>query len=62
VVSRFGVHLIQLVERRQAALSPREQREMLRDVVKAQKTEKDYDTWLQELRGRTYVEYREPPQ
>ena len=62
VVSRFGVHLIQLVERRQAALSQREQREMLRDVVKAQKTEKDYDTWLQELRGRTYVEYREPPQ
>lgn len=62
VVSRFGVHLIQLVERREAALSPREQREMLRDVVRAQKTEKDYDTWLQELRGRTYVEYRDPPQ
>lgn len=62
VISRFGVHLIQLVERRQATLSPREQREMLRDVVKAEKTEKDYDTWLQELRGRTYVEYREPPQ
>ncbi|MEG2630260.1 MAG: peptidylprolyl isomerase [Comamonas sp.] len=61
VVSRFGVHLIQLVERRQAALNPREQREQLRDVVKAQKTEKDYDTWLQELRGRTYVEYREAP-
>lgn len=62
IVSRFGVHLIQLVERRQATLSPREQREMLRDVVKVQKTEKEYDTWLQELRGRTYVEYRDPPQ
>ena len=62
VVSRFGVHLIQLVERRQATLSPKDQREMLRDVVRAQKTEKEYDTWLQELRGRTYVEYREPPQ
>lgn len=62
VISRFGVHLIQLVERRQAALSPREQREMLRDVVKAEKTEKEYETWLQELRGRTYVEYREAPQ
>lgn len=61
VVSRFGVHLIQLVERRQAALSPREQREQLRDVVKAEKTEKDYETWLQELRGRTYVEYRDAP-
>lgn len=62
VVSRFGVHLIQLMERREAALSPREQREMLRDVVRAQKTDKDYETWMQELRGRTYVEYRDPPQ
>lgn len=62
VVSRFGVHLIQLVERRQAVLTPREQRDMLRDVVRAQKLEKDYATWMQELRGRVYVEYRDPPQ
>ena len=62
VVSRFGVHLIQLVERRQATLTPREQREMLRDVVRTQKVEKEYETWLQELRGRTYVDLREPPQ
>lgn len=62
VVSRFGVHLIQLVERRQATLSPREQRDMLRDVVREQKLEKAYETWLQELRGQAYVEYREPPQ
>jgi len=62
VVSRFGVHLIQLVERRQATLTPREQREMLRDVVREQKLEKAQATWLQELRGQAYVEYREPPQ
>lgn len=62
VVSRFGVHLIQLVERRQTTLSPREQREMLRDIVREQKLEKAHATWLQELRGQAYVEYREPPQ
>ncbi|MBQ0133376.1 MAG: peptidylprolyl isomerase [Comamonas sp.] len=62
VVSRFGVHLIQLVERRQATLSPREQRDMLRDVVREQKLDKAQATWLQELRGQAYVEYREPPQ
>lgn len=62
VVSRFGVHLIQLVERRQATLTPREQREMLRDVVREQKLEKAHATWLQEVRGQAYVEYREPPQ
>lgn len=62
VVSRFGVHLIQLVDRRQATLTPREQREMLRDVVREEKLEKAHATWLQELRGQAYVEYREPPQ
>jgi len=62
VASRFGVHLIQLVERRQATLTPREQREMLRDVVREEKLEKAHANWLQELRGQAYVEYREPPQ
>lgn len=62
VVSRFGVHLIKLDERRQARLTPREQREMVRNVVREKKTETDYNAWLKELRGRAYVEYREPPQ
>lgn len=62
VVSRFGVHLIQLVERRQATLTAREQRDMLRDVVREEKLEKAHANWLQELRGQAYVEYREPPQ
>jgi len=62
VVSRFGVHLIQLIDRRQATLTPREQRESLRNVVREQKLEKAYNTWIQEVRGRAYVEYRDPPQ
>ncbi|MET1113844.1 MAG: peptidylprolyl isomerase [Comamonas sp.] len=62
LVSRFGVHLIQLLERRQATLTPREQREMLRNVVREQKLDKAYNTWVQEVRGRAYVEYRDPPQ
>lgn len=62
LVSRFGVHLIKLVERRQATLTPREQRDMLRNVVREQKLDKAYSTWVQEVRGRAYVEYRDPPQ
>jgi peptidyl-prolyl cis-trans isomerase SurA len=62
VVSRFGVHLIQLIDRRQATLSAREQRDMLRNVVREQKLDKAYATWVQEVRGRAYVEYRDPPQ
>ena len=62
VVSRFGVHLIQLIERRQEKLTEREQREMVRNVVRERKAEQDYETGLKELRGKAFVEYREPPQ
>lgn len=62
LVSRFGVHLIQLMERREAKLTQREQRDMVRDAVREKKIEEAYATWTQELRGRAYVEYREPPQ
>jgi peptidyl-prolyl cis-trans isomerase SurA len=62
LVSRFGVHLIQLLERREAKLTQREQRDMVRDAVREKKRDEAYATWAQELRGRAYVEYREPPQ
>ena len=62
LVSRFGVHLIELLERREARLTPREQREMARSAVREKKLDEAYATWAQELRGRAYVEYRDPPQ
>ena len=62
LVSRFGVHLIQLLERREAKLTQREQRDMARDTVREKKLDEAYATWAQELRGRAYVEYRDPPQ
>ena len=62
VVSRFGVHLIQLVERRQTSLSEREQREIARNLVREKKLDEAYAQWAQDVRGRAYVEYREPPQ
>ena len=61
LVSRFGVHLIQLLERREAKLSQREQREVARNVLREKKLDEAYATWAQEVRGRAYVEYREPP-
>jgi peptidyl-prolyl cis-trans isomerase SurA len=62
VVSRFGVHLIQLVDRREHTLNQREQREMARGAVREKKLDEAYANWLQELRARAYVELREPPQ
>ena len=61
LVSRFGVHLIQLMERRNTTLSPSEQRETIRTILRDKKLDEAYAAWVQELRGRAYVELREPP-
>jgi len=61
VVSRFGVHLIQVADRRQVALDDKQQREQARNVLREQKFEEAYTEWLRELRARAYIEMREPP-
>jgi peptidyl-prolyl cis-trans isomerase SurA len=62
MVSRFGVHLIQLVERRKVEMSPREVRELIRNQLREAKLEEAYATWTRDVRDRAYVELREPPQ
>jgi peptidyl-prolyl cis-trans isomerase SurA len=62
LISRFGVHLIQLNERRQATLSQREQMETVRAMLREKKIDEAYTIWAQDLRDRTYVELREAPQ
>jgi len=62
VVSRFGVHLIQVLERREVSLEPKQLREQARSVLREQRFEQAYLDWTKELRSRAYVEYREPPQ
>jgi len=60
-VSRFGAHLVQVLERRQVALDARQQREQARNVLREQKFDEAYADWARELRARAYVEMREPP-
>jgi peptidyl-prolyl cis-trans isomerase SurA len=62
LISRFGAHLIQVIERREVPLSAREQREMVRGQLRDKKNDEAFSTWAQEVRGRAYVELREPPQ
>jgi peptidyl-prolyl cis-trans isomerase SurA len=62
LTSRFGVHLIQVLERRQTSLDLKQQREQARNVLREQKFEEAYLDWVRDLRGRAYVEMREPPQ
>ena len=61
LLSRFGMHLIQLLERRQVSLSQAEQREAVRAMLREKKLEEALRTWTQEQRGRAYVELRQPP-
>ena len=62
VVTRFGVHLIQVVDRRQVTLDARQQQEQARNVLREEKFEAAYNEWLRDLRGRAYIELRDPPQ
>ncbi len=62
VVSRFGVHLIQVVERRDTQLTDKEVREQARNALREQKFESEYREWARDLRARAYIEMREPPQ
>lgn len=62
VPSRFGVHLIQVVERRQIKPTQADQRNMVRAEVREKKLEQAYASWARELRDRAYVEYRQPRQ
>jgi peptidyl-prolyl cis-trans isomerase SurA len=61
LVSRFGVHLIQVTERRQVTLDVKQQREQARNVLRERKFDEAYDEWLRELRARAYIEMREAP-
>ncbi len=62
VVSRFGVHLIQVLERRKNTMSPKEQREMAKNILRESKYDQTYAEWAQEVRGRAFIEYRDAPQ
>jgi peptidyl-prolyl cis-trans isomerase SurA len=62
VITRFGVHLVQLLERRQAKLSDKELREVARNTLREKKIDEAYVSWAEDVRGRAWVEYRDPPQ
>lgn len=61
LVSRFGVHLIRLSDRKRTELAPREQREAIRAMLREKKLDEAYISWSSELRARAYVDLRDPP-
>lgn len=61
MMSRFGAHLIRLEDRQQVAMTPEQQREAVRNVLREQKVADVLQTWSQDVRARAYVEFRDPP-
>lgn len=61
VVSRFGVHLIQVLERREVDVDPKQLREQARNALREGKYAEAYQEWVKELRARAFVELREAP-
>ena len=61
LVSRFGVHLVQVLARREAPITERELRDLVRNSLREKKYDETYKLWSEEVRGRAYIEYRDPP-
>ncbi len=58
VQSPFGMHLIQVQERRERDVSVERQRGVARQALRERKLDDAFQDWLRQLRDRTYVENR----
>ncbi|AXS80931.1 peptidylprolyl isomerase [Dechloromonas sp. HYN0024] len=58
VQSPFGMHLIQVTERRERDVSEERQRGSARQALRERKLDEAYQDWLRQLRDRSYVENR----
>jgi len=61
VRSRFGVHLVQVLDRRETVVDPKQLREQATNALKEQKFDPAYAEWVAELRAKAFIEYRDPP-
>ena len=60
LVSRFGVHLIELLERRSVDLTPAQLRERERNLLRNKRADEVFEGWVRDVRGRAFVEVRDP--
>ena len=56
--SPFGLHLVQVLERRAGGLTQDRRRVQARMALKERKADEAYQEWLRQLRDSTYVELR----
>lgn len=58
VLTPFGWHLIQVLERRNEDMSKERQRLMARQALRARKSDEAYQEWVRQLRDRAFIELR----
>jgi peptidyl-prolyl cis-trans isomerase SurA len=61
VRSSFGVHLIQVLERRERDVSHERELTSARNQIRARKADERYEQWLRQLRDEAYVDIRRDP-
>lgn len=61
VETRFGFHLLQVVERKDVLVTAKQLREQARNTMREQRFGQAFNDWLQDLKSRAYVERRDPP-
>jgi len=61
IVSRFGVHLIQVQDRRRVQVDEAQQRELARRALQQKKGEDAYRQWAEDVRARAFIEMRPAP-
>ena len=59
VASRFGFHLIQVLERRTKEVETKALREQARGQIRERKFEEAYREWVKDLRARAFIEVRD---
>ena len=58
IQSQFGLHLIEVTERKSEDQSKDRKRMAAREALRERKSDEALQDWLRELRDRTYVELR----
>ncbi len=62
VATEFGVHLIEVLQRRMVEMTRDQIKQQVENQLREQKAGKATEDWLLNLRGRAFIEMREPPQ
>ena len=62
VATEFGVHLIEVMQRRAVEMTREQIKQQIENQLRDQKSGKATEEWLLNLRGRAFIEMREPPQ